>query len=141
MGFTPSNGEELQSEYLVPRRNAVAAIEAARTLGPRIAPLLLVTELRTMSADSLWLSGAYDTDAVGIHFTWKPLAAEVRALLPEIEALLLPLGARPHWGKVFVAERGAIEPLYPRLADFRELAARLDPERKFGNAFLERTVY
>jgi xylitol oxidase len=141
MGFTPSNGEELQSEYLVPRDNAVAAIEAVRTLGSRIAPLLLVTELRTMSADSLWLSGAYETGAVGIHFTWKPLAAEVRALLPELEALLLPFGARPHWGKVFVAERAAIEPLYPRLADFRQLAARLDPERKFGNAFLERTVY
>ena len=141
LGFTPSNGDELQSEYLVPRRNAIAAIEAVRSLGPRIAPLLLVTELRTMAADSLWLSGAFETDAVGIHFTWKPLAAEVRALLPEIEALLLPLGARPHWGKVFTAERADLEPLYPRMAQFRALAARLDPDRKFGNAFLERTVY
>ncbi|GAB3606135.1 FAD-binding protein [Conyzicola nivalis] len=141
LGFTPSNGDELQSEYLVPRRNAVAAIEAVRALGPRIAPLLLVTELRTMAADSLWLSGAHETDAVGIHFTWKPLAAEVRALLPKIEAALLPLGARPHWGKVFVAERSELEPLFPRIADFRELAGRLDPQRKFGNAFLERTVY
>jgi xylitol oxidase len=140
LGFTPSKGEELQSEYLVPRRNAVAAIEAVRTLGRRIAPLLLITELRTMAADTLWLSGAYDTDAVGIHFTWKQLPAEVNALLPEIEELILPLGARPHWGKVFTSLRGDIEPLYPRLGDFRELAARLDPERKFGNDFLERTI-
>jgi len=141
LGFTPSRGDELQSEYLVPRRNAIAAIEAVRSLGSRIAPLLLVTELRTMAADSLWLSGAYETDAVGIHFTWKPLGDEVRALLPAIEALLLPLGARPHWGKVFTAEVGQIEGLYPRFDDFRALAARLDPERKFGNAFLERAVY
>jgi xylitol oxidase len=141
LGFTPSNGDELQSEYLVPRRNAIEAIEAVRSLGPRIAPLLLVTELRTMAADSLWLSGAYETDAVGVHFTWKPLGAEVRALLPEIEALLLPLGARPHWGKVFTAEVGQVESLYPRFDDFRALAARLDPQRKFGNAFLERAVY
>jgi len=141
LGFTPSNGDELQSEYLVPRHNAVAALEAVRTLGPRVAPLLLITEVRTMRADSLWLSGAFETDAVGIHFTWKPLEAEVRALLPEIEALLLPLGARPHWGKVFTADGGALEALYPRLGEFRALAARLDPERKFGNAFLERTVY
>jgi xylitol oxidase len=140
LGFTPSNGDELQSEYLVPRRNAVAAIEAVRTLGRRIAPLLLITELRTMSADSLWLSGAYETDAVGIHFTWKPMPVEVNALLPEIEELILPLGARPHWGKVFTALHADIEPLYPRLADFRSLAARLDPERKFGNTFLERTI-
>jgi len=141
LGFTPSNGDELQSEYLVPRRNAVAALEAVRSLGSRIAPLLYITEVRTMRADSLWLSGAFETDAVGIHFTWKPLEAEVRALLPEIEALLLPLGARPHWGKVFTAERDALAGLYPRLGEFVELASRLDPERKFGNAFLDRTVY
>ena len=141
LGFTPSNGDELQSEYLVPRRNAVEAIEAVRSLGARIAPLLLVTELRTMAADSLWLSGAYETDAVGIHFTWKPLGAEVGALLPAIEQLLLPLGARPHWGKVFTARVGQIEGQYPRFDDFRALAARLDPQRKFGNAFLERAVY
>ena len=141
LGFTPSNGDEIQSEYLVPRRNAVAAIEAVRSLGEKVAPLLLVTELRTMAADSLWLSGAYETDAVGIHFTWKPLETEVRALLPEIEAQLLPLGTRPHWGKVFTAGVDRLEGVYPRLDDFRELAARLDPERKFGNAFLERTVY
>ena len=141
LGFTPSNGDEIQTEYLVPRRNAVAAIEAVRSIGSRVAPLLLVSELRTMTADSLWLSGAFETDAVAIHFTWKKLPADVAALLPELEALLLPLGARPHWGKVFHADRAAIEELYPRLADFRELAARLDPERTFGNAFLERTVY
>jgi xylitol oxidase len=138
--FTPSRGEELQSEYLVPRRNAVEAIETVRTLAPRIAPLLLITELRTMTADSLWLSGAYETDAVGIHFTWKQLPDEVEALLPEIEALVLPLGARPHWGKVFAARSSEIEPLYPRLGDFRALAARLDPERTFANDFLERTI-
>ena len=141
LGFTPSNGDELQSEYLVPRRNAVEAIEAVRSLGARIAPLLLVTELRTMAADSLWLSGASETDAVGIHFTRKPLGAEVGALLPAIEQLLLPLGARPHWGKVFTARVGQIEGQYPRFDDFRALAARLDPQRKFGNAFLERAVY
>jgi len=141
LGFTPSNGDEIQSEYLVPRRNAVAAIEAVRAIGARVAPLLLVTELRTMAADSLWLSGAYDTDAVGIHFTWKKLPAEVAALLPDLEAVLLPLGARPHWGKAFAADAAAIAGLYPRLPEFRALAARLDPDRKFGNAFLERTVY
>jgi len=141
LGFTPSNGDEIQSEYLVPRRNAVAAIEAVRAIGARVAPLLLVTELRTMAADSLWLSGAYGTDAVGIHFTWKKLPAEVAALLPDLEAVLLPLGARPHWGKAFSADAAAISGLYPRLPEFRALAARLDPDRKFGNAFLERTVY
>jgi xylitol oxidase len=140
LGFTPSNGDELQSEYLVPRANILAALAAVRELGPRIAPLLLVTEIRTMTADRLWLSGAFDTDAVGIHFTWKKLPAEVGDLLPDIEAVLLPLGARPHWGKVFRADADQLESLYPRLDDFRALAAKYDPEGVFRNNFLARKL-
>ena len=133
--FTPSNGEELQSEYLVPRANAVEALRGLRELRDSISPLLLITELRTMAADELWLSGAYETDAVGIHFTWKKLPVEVAAVLPSIEAVLLPLGARPHWGKVFTR----LEPAnYPRLDDFLELRSRFDPACKFDNAFLQK---
>ena len=140
LGFTPSNGDELQSEYLVPRTNILAALAAVRELGPRIAPLLLVTEIRTMIADRLWLSGAYDTDAVGIHFTWKKLPTEVGELLPDIEAVLLPLGARPHWGKVFAAGVDQLEPLYSRLDDFRALAGKYDPKGLFRNNFLTRKL-
>jgi xylitol oxidase len=136
--FTPSNGDELQSEYIVPRRHAVDAIRAIRSLGDRIAPLLLVGELRTMAADSLWLSGAYETDAMGIHFTWRFEPAEVLALLPVIEEALAPFDARPHWGKVFHSVR---RELYPRLPDFLELAQRLDPDGKFRNDYLERHVF
>jgi xylitol oxidase len=140
LGYTPSNGNEIQSEYLLPRENAVAALSALRAMGERIAPLLLISEVRTMAADSLWLSGAYGRDTVGIHFTWKMLPAEVRALLPEIEAALLPLGARPHWGKVFTAPADVIAPLYPRLDDFRALVRKYDPQRVFGNDYLARTI-
>jgi xylitol oxidase len=140
LGFTPSNGDELQSEYLLPRPAIRAALEVVRELGPKIAPLLLTSELRTMTADRLWLSGAYDTDAVGIHFTWKKLPTEVGELLAEIEARLLPLGARPHWGKVFVAGVDQLEPLYPRLADFRVLAEKYDPNHLFRNDFLGRKL-
>jgi xylitol oxidase len=140
LGFTPSNGDELQSEYLVPRANILPALRAMRELGPRIAPLLLITELRTMTADQLWMSGAYDTDAVGIHFTWKKLPTEVGDLLPDIESALLPLGARPHWGKVFAAGVDQLEPLYPRFDDFRALARKYDPRGVFRNNFVERKL-
>jgi xylitol oxidase len=140
LGFTPSNGDELQSEYLVPRPGILAALSAMRELGPRIAPLLHITELRTVAADRLWLSGAYDTEAVGIHFTWKKLPTEVGELLPEIEAALLPPGARPHWGKVFAAGVEDLAPLYPRFDDFRELASTYDPDGLFRNNFLARKL-
>jgi alditol oxidase len=138
--FTPSHGAELQSEYLVPRPRALEALAAMRRLHPRLAGLLRVAELRTVAADGLWLSGAYGTDVVGFHLTWVLDEAAVYAVLPAIEEALLPLGARPHWGKCFVATAPELEPLYPRVADFRALRARVDPEGTFGNAFLDRVV-
>lgn len=139
-GFTPSVGEELQSEYIVPRPRARDALRALRKLGDRIAPLLYVSEVRTMAADDQWLSPAYATPAVGVHFTWKKKPDEVRALLPVIEDALLPMGARPHWGKIFVAGVERIEALYPRVADFRALVAKHDPDGLFRNDFLARVL-
>ncbi|TPX03581.1 FAD-binding protein, partial [Schumannella luteola] len=138
--FTPSNGAELQSEYLVPRANARAALGAVHELATDIAPLLQVTEIREVAADELWLSGAFGHDAVALHFTWHPRQREVDALLPRIEDRLLPLGARPHWGKRFTAGATALAALYPRLDDFRELAHRHDPRGVFVNDFLRDTV-
>lgn len=140
MGFTPSRGEELQSEYLVPRANAAPAIAALRRLGPRMAHLLQACELRTVAGDTLWLSGAYGGDVVALHFTWTRDPAAVNAVLPDLEAALTPLGARPHWGKCFVASRHELEAQYPRFDDFLQLQRREDPDGKFSNAFLERTL-
>nr|WP_314840650.1 D-arabinono-1,4-lactone oxidase [uncultured Microbacterium sp.] len=135
--FTPSAGAEIQTEYLVPRADAVAAIQAVRTLAGQIAPLLLVNEIRTVRADELWLSPAYGIEAVAIHFTWKPDEAAVREFLPTLEAAL-PETARPHWGKVFTLDGAEIRSRYPRFDDFAALAARFDPERRLVNPYLER---
>lgn len=133
---TPSLGVEIQSEYLVPLENAVQALREVRSLANRIAPHLLVCEVRRIAPDDLWLSGANDTDAVGIHFTWRRRPAELDVLLPVIEERLLPLRARPHWGKQFAADRTQLAALYPRFDDFRALAERFDPQRLFRNRFL-----
>jgi len=138
--FTPSNGAEIQSEYLVPRARAVEAIEAVRALAPVVAPLLQISEIRTVAADDLWLSSAYQTDAVGLHFTWFRDQAGVEAVLPQLEAALLPLGARPHWGKLYVDRDRVVPSLYPRLADFAALAQRFDPAARFRNPFLTRLL-
>ncbi|MEO8828667.1 D-arabinono-1,4-lactone oxidase [Lapillicoccus sp.] len=140
MEFTPSHGAELQSEYLVPRPRVLDALEAMRRLRPVFAGLLRVSELRTVAADGLWLSPAYETDVVGFHLTWELDEPAVYAVLPAIETALLPLGARPHWGKCFVATSAELEALYPRMADFRALRGRVDPDGTFGNAFLDRVV-
>jgi xylitol oxidase len=137
LAFTPSAGAELQSEYLVDRRDAVAAIEALRRIASRIAPLLQISEVRTVASDDLWLSGAYGRDTVALHFTWLPDQPAVLALLPEIEAVL-PASARPHWGKLFTLESAALRERYPQWADFAALRDRFDPQRRFENDFTRR---
>ncbi|KQX05629.1 MULTISPECIES: D-arabinono-1,4-lactone oxidase [unclassified Leifsonia] len=137
LGFTPSNGAELQSEYLVPRARAAEALEAVRLLAPRIAPLLQVCEVRTVAADELWLSPAFGTDVVGIHFTWLPDQPAVEAFLPLLEAALGTFAARPHWGKISTLSGAEVAALYPRFVDFAVLRHRLDPRGVFRNAFTE----
>ena len=138
MEFTPSRGEELQSEYLLPRAQAVPAFGELRRLADVMAPVLQVCEIRTVAADALWLSGSYERDVVALHFTWDRRPEEVYAALPHLEAALMPLGARPHWGKCFVASPEEIAAAYPRLDDFRALRDRLDPGDTFGNEALDR---
>lgn len=139
-GFTPSSGAELQSEVFVDRRDALDALDAVRALGPRIEPLLLICELRTIAADQLWMSPQYGRRTSAIHFTWERRQAEVEALVAEIEAALRPFALRSHWGKVSSLRAGQIEADYERLTDFRRLRDRLDPQRRFVNRWLSDRV-
>ncbi|MFW0773407.1 D-arabinono-1,4-lactone oxidase [Paenarthrobacter nitroguajacolicus] len=135
--FTPSNGEELQSEFLLPLEHAPAALQAVRGLADKLAPLLFISEIRTVAADEFWLSPFYQQQSVALHFTWKPRQAEVEAVLPELEEALRPFGARPHWGKLFTPGQYDFAALYPRFDDFRALAQANDPTGKFRNGLLD----
>lgn len=141
MNFTPSSGRELQTEYFVPLDHAYEAILAVEKLRDRITPHLFVTELRTIAADNLWMSMAYQRPSLAIHFTWKPEWPEVREILPLIEAQLAPFGPRPHWGKLFTIPAAKVQAQYPRLADFKALLAAHDPGGKFRNEFVDTNLY
>jgi xylitol oxidase len=138
--FTPSSGEELQAEYLVPRHHAYAALRALDAMRDQIAPLLQVSEVRTVAADDLWLSPCYRQPCACLHFTLVKDRPAVRALLPAIEAALAPFEPRPHWGKLFTLPPEQVHARYPRLGDFRRLMARFDPDGKFRNAFVDEYV-
>jgi xylitol oxidase len=136
-GFTPSAGEEIQSEWFVARADGIAAITALREeLGERIRPLLHVSETRTVAADELWMSPQHGRDSIGIHFTWHREPEAVRALCVEVERVLAPFAPRPHWGKQFTAGVGTLAPRYPRLGDFLALREELDPRGAFVNEWL-----
>jgi xylitol oxidase len=141
MDETPSNGEELQTEYFVPRQHAVAAFRAIAELHEQIAALLMISEVRTVAADTLWMSMCYQQASVGFHFTWKRNWPEVQQILPAIEARLAPFGARPHWGKLFTMSPAQVQSLYPKLSDFQQLLRSYDPQGKFRNAFVDTYIF
>jgi xylitol oxidase len=141
MGFTPSAGKELQSEYFVPRRHAVEAILTVERLHDQVSPSLLITEIRTIAADHLWMSPCYQQDCVTIHFTWKPDWPTVSKLLPVIEKELAPFDARPHWGKLFTTSPTTLKSIYKKIPEFIELTRRYDPQGKFHNEFLNRNIF
>jgi xylitol oxidase len=140
LDFTPSAGDELQSEYLLPQQLAAGALRAIASIGDRVAPVLRISEIRTVAADDLWLSPSYRQDSMAIHFTWINDVPAVMPVLATVEDRLAPFGARPHWGKLFTTSPAAVSRLYDRLPDFQRLLRSLDPDGKFRNKFIDTYV-
>ena len=141
MGFTPSAGKELQSEYFVPRRHAVEAILAVERLHDQVSPHLMISEIRAIAADNLWLSPCYEQPCVTIHFTWKQDWPAVRKLMPVIEKELAPFNARPHWGKLFTTSPAELKSIYKKIPEFVQLSKKYDPQGKFRNEFLNTNIF
>jgi xylitol oxidase len=137
-GFTPSAGQEIQSELLLPRAAAAKVLDALSAIAAGVAPALQVFEMRTIAADDLWLSPAYERDNAALHFTWFPDTEAVLPVLTMIEERLAPFDARTHWGKVFTADPAAVRGQYDHLDDFLALAKTMDPTGKFRNDLLDR---
>ena len=139
---TPASGDELQTEYFVPWEDAPAAIATVTALGAHIRPVLLLTEIRSVAADRLWLSPFCGRDSLAIHFSWRNDWEAVRAVLPLLEEALAPYQARPHWGKLFTYPREYLERVYgASMQRFRDAARALDPRGQFRNEFLDRWVF
>jgi xylitol oxidase len=135
--FTPSNGDELQSEYFIPRKRGPEAVEILRALGNQLADVIQVSEIRTIAKSDLWLSPSQGRDTVALHFTWIQDETAVRPVVEALEEALDPLNARPHWGKVFAADAPTLAARYPKVPDFIALANRYDPTGKFRNDYLD----
>lgn len=136
-GFVPSAGAELQSEFLIGREYAVDALAALDAIRSELAPVAQVSEIRTVAADNLWLSPSYQRDSAAIHFTWVPDIRAVAPALISVEAALSPFAPRVHWAKLTALPARDVASSYPRINDFRRLAAQLDPHGAFGNEMVE----
>lgn len=135
--FTPSAGEELQSEFLMSREHAADALAALGRISATLAPVVQVSEIRTAAADDLWLSPAFRRDSVAFHFTWVPDANAVAPALAAAQAALAPFEPRPHWGKLSTIPAAIVASRYPRMDDFRRLVGEFDGPGQFRNEFAD----
>jgi xylitol oxidase len=136
--FTPSVGDEIQSEFFVPLDRASEVLAAVVERSGELARAVQVMEIRAIAADDLWLSPFRDRETLAVHATWVSDLAVVRPALEVLQVLLAPFQPRPHWGKYFLGfDRDWVESTYPGVVDFRDLGTRLDPERRFVNDYVE----
>ena len=140
MGFTPSSGDELQSELFVASAEAVGAMHTLVELGRELAPVLKVSEVRAVAADTLWLSPCFQRDCIVFHFTWIPSWPDVQPVLARLESALAPFDARPHWGKLSTLGGDVIRSRFERLDAFEQLVNEWDPTEKFRNAYLDQVL-
>ena len=141
MGFTPATGDDLQVEYFIPREHGAASLRAMQEVGERLAPLLMIGEVRMVAADDLWLSTCYRQASIVFHFSFHPDQPALMRLLPTLEVALAPFNPRPHWGKLFAMSPRTVQSRYEKLPAFKALLATHDPKGKFRNAFVERNLY
>jgi xylitol oxidase len=141
MSFDPSIGGELQAEYFLAIEYAFEAIMAVEALNEKLFPYLLITEIRTIMADDLWMSPFYKKDSIAIHFLFKPDWENVKILITLIEEKLEPYKPIPHWGKLFMMEPKTLQYRYERINDFRELLKKYDMKGKFRNNFINKYIF
>jgi L-gulono-1,4-lactone dehydrogenase len=129
-----------EMEYAIPRRHVVPAVRAVRSMierrGLRIS---FPIEVRVLGGDDIPLSTAYgrDTAYVAVHVYWRlPYEPYFR----EVEAIMRDLEGRPHWGKLHFQDAASLRPRYPLWGRFAAVRDRLDPDRRFTNAYLERVL-
>jgi L-gulono-1,4-lactone dehydrogenase len=129
-----------EMEYAIPRRHAADAarqvLDAAERAQP---PVGFPIEVRFVAADDSWLSPAHDRDTtyIAVH-QFRGMSWE--SYFRSVEALMLEYGGRPHWGKRHFQTAATLAERYPHWEDFRALRARLDPEGRFRNDYLDRVL-
>jgi len=133
---TPRRVRFAESEYAVPRESLSHVIAELRRAVPRLAdPIMFPVEVRVAAADDIWLSTGYGRDSayVAIHqYTGLPY----QGYFDRFESIVAEVAGRPHWGKLHSLDSGRLRPLYPRFDEFRRVRDEVDPEGRFGNAYL-----
>ncbi|WP_435870928.1 D-arabinono-1,4-lactone oxidase [Leifsonia williamsii] len=129
-----------EQEYALPRAAVPAALVEVKALierrGWRIS---FPVEVRSAAADGNWLSTAYgrETGYIAVHRYYRE---DHREYFAAVEEIMLDHDGRPHWGKLHTRDADWFREAYPRFGDFLAVRDRLDPERRFANAYLRQVL-
>ncbi|MCL7494679.1 MULTISPECIES: D-arabinono-1,4-lactone oxidase [Streptomyces] len=137
---SPRRVRFLEMEYALPRAAAVAALGELKALVERSDfKVSFPVEVRTAPADDIALSTASGRDTVylAVHmYRGTPYEAYFAAA----ERIMTAHDGRPHWGKLHTRDAAYLADAYPRFGEFTAVRERLDPERRFANAYLRRVL-
>ncbi|MFB9237027.1 D-arabinono-1,4-lactone oxidase [Plantactinospora siamensis] len=137
---TPRRVRFVEMEYGLPRAALPEALAALRRIVDDLPfRVLFPVEVRFTAPDDIWLSHGYGRESayLAIHqYVGVPYEPYFRGF----ERIAAKLGGRPHWGKLHYRDAASLRPAYPRFDDFRAVRDRLDPDRVFGNAHLDRVL-
>ncbi|NUU07408.1 D-arabinono-1,4-lactone oxidase [Leifsonia sp. C5G2] len=129
-----------EQEYALPREAVPAALAEVKALierrGWRIS---FPIEVRSAAADDIWLSTAYGRESgyIAVHRYYRE---DQREYFSAVEEIMVAHEGRPHWGKLHTRDAEHLRALYPRFDEFLAVRDRLDPERRFENAYLRRVL-
>jgi L-gulono-1,4-lactone dehydrogenase len=129
-----------EQEYAIPRAELADALREIRSLIERSGwRISFPIEVRVLPPEDAWLSMAYgrDTAFIACH-VFHPNPHE--EYFGGVEEILTALGGRPHWGKLHTRDAAYLEGVYPRFGDFLTVRDRVDPERRFANAYTTRVL-
>ncbi|MEV7380932.1 D-arabinono-1,4-lactone oxidase [Streptomyces lydicus] len=137
---SPRRVRFVEMEYALPRAAAAAALGELKALVERSDfRISFPVEVRTAPADDLVLSTASgrDTVYIAVHmYRGTPYEAYFAAA----ERIMTAHEGRPHWGKLHTRDADHLAEVYPRFGEFTAVRDRVDPERRFANAYLRRVL-
>jgi FAD-linked oxidoreductase len=129
-----------EQEYAVPVEHLPAVLAEVRGLFDRRDwRISFPIEVRVAPADDPWLSTAFGRDSayIAIHVFH---ASPHMDYFGDVESIMTAVGGRPHWGKMHTRDAEYLRGVYPRFDDFVALRDAVDPERRFGNAYLRQVL-
>ncbi len=129
-----------EQEYAIPHESAADVLGEVRALfARRDWRISFPIEVRFAPGDDPWLSTAYGRESayIAVHvFHASPHQEYFR----DVEAVMVAAGGRPHWGKMHTRSVEYLRRAYPKFTEFVALRDELDPERRFGNAYLTQVL-